>query len=266
MNIEKLDFWELFEDMVENGLSLSSEPAPLYRGQRNADWTLETTLERYGAYDYDTLEYRRNILRACRAVETVTGRTWNLSENLEIKDDQFKPPNGYPFMAFLRQNGFPSPLLDWSRSAYVAAFFAFHHADPLESKYVSIFKYVEHIGFGKSGSAGEATICSLGPWITTDKKHFLQQSEYTVCRKIGKEGLSYVSHEEAFARNNEEQDILTKYLIPISEKDRVLKKLKRFNITIHSLFETIESLMEILAADVLKIDRAQATKAKPTLQ
>src|SRR5579871_975887 len=32
---------------------------------------------------------------------------------------------GYDYMAYLRHHGFPSPLLDWTRSPYVAAFFAF---------------------------------------------------------------------------------------------------------------------------------------------
>lgn len=106
------------------------------------------------------------MLRAAEAVETATGMKWELSKKRLAKDTSpFRAPRGVAFMAFLRQNGFPSPLLDWSRSPFIAAFFAFCRADPKQSNYVAIFEYVEYGALGKSLRNGEAAIHRIGPWI-----------------------------------------------------------------------------------------------------
>ena len=46
---------------------------------------------------------------------------------------------------------------------------------------------------------------------------------------------------------NEEQDVLVKYLIPVSERDKVLEKLDLMNVNAYSLFGSEEALMDTLA-------------------
>ena len=41
--------------------------------------------------------------------------------------------------------------------------------------------------------------------------------------------------------------MLTKYTLPVSEREKALKQLQRMNITAFSLFGSEESLMEMLA-------------------
>jgi hypothetical protein len=57
----------------------------------------------------------------------------------------------------------------------------------------------------------------------------------------------YCSHEEAFKRNQEGQDVLTKFIIPRAERPKVLDKLRMMNITAYSLFGSEESLVATLA-------------------
>jgi hypothetical protein len=82
-------------------------------------------------------------------------------------------------MAYLRHHGFPSPLLDWSSSPYVAAYFAF--AEPVEDgKNVAIYAYRERGDGGfKIGGNDEPFIRQLGPYVSGPKRHFAQRSQYT---------------------------------------------------------------------------------------
>ena len=57
----------------------------------------------------------------------------------------------------------------------------------------------------------------------------------------------YTSHKGATAQCKTNQDELVKYILPTSEKGKVLRKLELMNVTALSLFGSEESLMETLA-------------------
>jgi hypothetical protein len=102
----------------------------LFRGQSNACWPLNTTLDRMRK-GVPFQDYYEVICSVRAEIETVTGKKWKIPEYAEIEKlvttlQSFSPT--YEYMAYLRHYGFPSPLLDWSSSPYVAAFFAFEKA------------------------------------------------------------------------------------------------------------------------------------------
>lgn len=150
-------------------------------------------------------------------------------------------------MIYLRHHGFPSPLLDWSRSPYVAAFFAFAPWLPEDCDGVAIYAYVEYLGQGKEWLGDHARIIGLGPYAVTHERHYAQQSEYTICKKPVDDKYLYCNHEEALGGAVVAQDFLTKYVIPKSERDRFLGKLDLMNINAYSLFRDESSLMQTLA-------------------
>ena len=69
----------------------------------------------------------------------------------------------YRYMAYLRHFGFPSPLLDWSRSPFVAAFFAFRDDPPgKKPDKRSVFAYCENRATVKGGTLGQPLIRAMG--------------------------------------------------------------------------------------------------------
>jgi hypothetical protein len=223
--------------------------APLFRGHADASWPLATTLERFSTKSWSVSAYHR-LLRAIRpAVVSLTSRDWHLGPDADadIDEDHHGPPPGYEFMIYLRHHGFPSPLLDWTRSPYVAAFFSFASRPHPACKAVAVFAFREHVGHGKSWSGDTARIVGLGPYAVTHERHYAQQSEYTICKKRMDGASVYWNHEEALLDRVVPQDLLTKYIIPVTERGPFLRNLDSMNIHAYSLFRDESSLMQTLA-------------------
>lgn len=218
---------------------------PLFRGQSSADWSLQTSLERYVVAEVSLESYNRYLLRIKPAVEAYTGRTWNLERNIAIVDT-FHSATNYEFMVYARHHGFPSPLLDWSQSCYVALFFAYQHA--VDERPVSIFAYVDDLGCGKGGWAGKPQISAQGPYVSSHRRHFMQQSQYTIATEKCEERWVYCAHEKCLGDEKQpEQDLLIKFSLPGRQKIAYLQRLQQMNIHAFTLYGTEESLMEMLA-------------------
>ena len=220
---------------------------PLFRGQASKSWSLVTTLERFSTKSWSITSYHHLLLSVLPAVASLTSRTWPLDPDGSVNESHLGAPPGYEFMIYLRHYGFPSPLLDWSRSPYVAAFFAFATRPPETCEAVAIFAFREHIGYGKEGSDDRARITGLGPYAVTHERHHAQQCEYTICKKRVGDSYQYCNHEEALGDRVIPQDLLTKYIIPVTERGRFLRKLESMNIHAFSLFRDEGSLMQTLA-------------------
>ena len=263
MNEQTLESWEDFEEElkrlseIRDGLKSKSPvnvSSWLYRGQSDWRWMLQTTLQRYtGDGRYSLLNYYRKILAAKAQIETTTGKSWETPTYPELQKwledvDIFMPVSvpAYDYMIYLRHHSFPSPLLDWTQSPYIAAFFAFTSAQA-DADFVSIYAFLEHTGVGKSYSSDIPYIKCLGPNIRSHERHFIQQCRYTLCIKGYALDTSLVNHQDVFLKGSEHQDVLWKFNVPSRERLKVLKYLDSVNINAHSLFRSEEGLMDTIS-------------------
>lgn len=227
----------------------------LYRGQADSKWRLETTLERFVKNNKFYLDdYYKLILSIKSEIQSFTDKSWDIIDLHDyrkwLKSEDFlffvNIP-GLEYMVYLRHHNFPSPLLDWTRSPYIATYFAFHNI-PYEVKDVSIYAYIGRVGHAKSYWGSEPIIYTIGRNIPTHQRHFKQKCEYTICLVEDETRPYYSCHEDVFSSNRKKQDLLWKINIPGSERIRVLSHLDSLNINAFSLFGSEESLMSTLAS------------------
>jgi hypothetical protein len=247
------------------GRAGKSELPLLFRGHTLSTWPLETTLERNKQPRMSFEEYYRLILKVRPQIEAFTHKQWIIPTYPSVKKwtegyDGFSRRlsagrlPGYDYMAYLRHHGFPSPLLDWTRSLYVAAFFAFRK-DMADAPNRKVAIYVFEEARIRSRSNFVPLIFRLGPYVRTHQRHFLQQSEYTLCVQFDDQ-WRFESYEGMTSSNGQRQGACWKFNIPASQRLEVLKILDSYNLNAFSLLNSEESLVETMAFREFHIPKA----------
>jgi hypothetical protein len=251
--------WEEFESRLEK-LRVESKPASgaetelWFRGQENSCWPLTSTLERSTKGDVLFKDYYQLIHRVKAQIESFTGKDWKIPPYPEVangvKSYDYLSLHlggwpGYEYLAYLRHHDFPSPLLDWSRSSRVAAYFAFRNAAADHVRQASIFVFSEEPFTSRTNTA--PNIFRLGPHLRTHRRHFLQRSDYTLCLSFENGEWRFARYDDVFRRSDHHQGVYRKINIPSSERMKVLRLLDEYNLNELSLFESEEALMKTLA-------------------
>ena len=87
---------------------------------------------------------------------------------------------------------------------------------------------------------------AIGPYVRSHRRHFRQQSDYTICGNfVENSGWHFYPHERVFGQSPK-QDFLWKFNLPSTERFKVLRLLNDYNLNAFSLFDNEESLLETM--------------------
>ncbi len=217
--------WDSFKKYVEN-----LRPGQfIFRGQAN-QWRLRTAFHRSGRADLRRY-LMQDIPALHRHLSAITSHVFQLQDPMQ---------NG-AFFNLVQHHGFPTPLLDWSYSPYVAAYFAFEarpSRKPRKRDKVRIYVF------------DKRAWCDRLPQIqstTTRRPHFsiLETLGIENRRMIPQQALSSftnVDDIESHIRFNENDGVqyLTAIDLPLHERPTALRELQLMGMTPGTLFPGLD--------------------------
>jgi hypothetical protein len=210
----------------------------LFRGQ-NRPWRLRTSFHRMGRANL--LRYGLEDLQALhRILSARTKHFFNLANNQEL----------WAFLNLAQHHGYPTPLLDWSYSPYVAAFFAFRGINGLNisndgnkvrilvfehERWRSQFPQIDYF------AARFSHVSLVEPVALENERYVPQQSASTHTTLDDIE--TYMATKAAEAK---QPPYLSAIDLPWSERDTVLRDLHYMGITAGSMFPGLDGACEEL--------------------
>lgn len=210
----------------------------LFRGQ-NKSWRLRTSFHRAGRSDL-TRFLNEDIQTLHKHLSARTKHVFNL----EIPNE-----NG-AFFNLVQHHGYPTPLLDWTYSPYVAAFFAYRGiSNEMAEKASADAKVRIHV-FDQAQWKSDlnqvqlllfaAPHVSIGEFLAIENERMIpQQAASTVTN---------VDDVETYIRAKEEsgKTYLWAIDLPVSERKKVIQELGYMGITAGSLFPGLDGACEEL--------------------
>lgn len=127
--VERVGWREFREHLLDfAALDLPARQAIVFRGQGSSEWPLTTSLDRWRrfAHDRDRDDANLGLLQSFRREMILADLRADLQDARLLE-------------LLARHHGLPSPVLDWTSSPYMAAFFAFEALRLGKASHVSVW-------------------------------------------------------------------------------------------------------------------------------
>lgn len=227
--------WNTFKKIVSG---LESRKF-LFRGQKEA-WKLRTSFHRTGRADV-----QRFISEDIQALHKhLSSRTKHVF-NLEIGNE-----NG-AFFNLVQHHGYPTPLLDWTYSPFVAAYFAYRNVTKQDVQNASSKDRVRIFMFDQSAWRSDydqhihlptaRLHLSIGEFLAIENERMIPQQAASTVTNID-DIETYIRTCE----NARERVYLQAFDLPLREKDKVIQELRYMGITAGSMFPGLDGACEEL--------------------
>ena len=219
--------WEQFRKFV-----LTLEPYRFaFRGHEKSTWRLRTAFHRTGRASLIKF-MEQDVLALHRHLSGLTTHHFNLSDPLDYA----------AFLNLAQHHGYPTPILDWTHSPFVAAYFAFKD---LRTKNAELDQKVRILILDARGwnanyerasvlMPGFLHMTMLEPLTTNNPRVLPQQSISSVTNIDDLE--TYVAEIE----KREGKSYLSAIDLPVGERRTVMQDLALMGITAGSLFPGLD--------------------------
>lgn len=228
--------WEHFKSQA---IRLAAEKKFIFRGQ-SKPWRLRTSYHRNGRSDL-----RRFVLQDMPQLHQVlSGRTRHY---FDLRDNQ----QYAAFLSLSQHHGYPTPLLDWTRSPFVAAFFAYRGVEKSDEALANEKVRIHVFDIERWQATSEQILSIVSPLLHLSFVDVLALENERLIPQQAVALISSVDDIEGYLSGRERnhkipQPYLRAFDLPASERDLVFRELESMGITAGSLFPGLDGSCEAL--------------------
>ncbi|MDP2716290.1 FRG domain-containing protein [Rheinheimera sp.] len=232
--------WKEFRERALSDEMLSGNL--IFRGQKSSDFDLTTHFHRLG---------RRNMRRFFNDLiylQHVVAATQN--RKLDLNN-----PEEFTELMFLGQHhGFPTPLLDWSFSPFVAAFFAFKDIEKNTKTegYARVFVF-DREGWKLTGPHAADSVLDPRPALRILEVLSRDNLRATPQQSIVMfSNMANIENCIQYFEGQSDRKVIRYFDIPYSERNTVMTELRHMGITHSSMFPGLDGACQALREKLFK--------------